>query len=79
MDCFFTFTWRGLNQLILNHDPKNKVAVLLPDESIPISLNSVLWQLKQFYDNDDDNKLQGYKYEWNLWPQSFVVCPLLLS
>ena len=52
--------------MILNHDPKNKVAVLLPDESIPISLNSVLWQLKQFNDNDDDNELQGYKYEWNL-------------
>ena len=79
MDCFFTFTWTGLDQLILNHVPKNKAAVLLPDESIPISLISVLWQLKQFYDNDDDNKLQGYKYEWNLWPQSFVVCPLLLS
>ena len=56
----------GLDQLILNHVTKNKVAVLLPDESIPIPLISVLWQLKQFYDNDDDNKLQGYKCEWNL-------------
>ena len=45
---------------------KNKAAVLLPDESIPVTLISVLWQLKQFYDNDDDNKLQCYKYEWNL-------------
>lgn len=52
--------------LILNHVTKNKAAVLLPGESIPITLISVLWQLKQFYDNDDDNKLQGYKYEWNL-------------
>lgn len=56
----------GLDQLILNHVTKNKAAVLLPDESIPVTLISVLWQLKQFYDNDDDNKLQGYKYEWNL-------------
>ena len=56
----------GLDQLILNHVTKNKAAVLLPDESIPVTLISVLWQLKQFYDNDDDNKLQGYKCEWNL-------------
>ena len=56
----------GLDQLILNHVTKNKAAVLLPDERIPVTLISFLWQLKQFYDNDDDNKLQGYKYEWNL-------------
>ena len=56
----------GLDQLILNHVTKNKAAVLLPDENIPVTLISVLWQLKQFYDNDDDNKLQCYKYEWNL-------------
>ena len=53
----------GLDQLILNHVTKNEAAVFLPDESIPVTLISVLWQLKQFYDNDDDNKLQGYKYE----------------
>ena len=57
------------DKLILNYvkkKNKNKAAALLPDESIPITLISVLWQLKQFYDNNDDNKLQGYKYRWNL-------------
>ena len=76
---FFYFYLNGFRSIDFESCYKNKAAVLLPDESIPVTLISVLWQLKQFYDNDDDNKLQGYKYEWNLWPQSFVVCPLSLS